>query len=222
MKHTISFVLAMVAMTGCSTSPQAYPNSPASANPAAVYSGSSGPAAVAARPSSQIVRQFTGIPLPPDNALDLERTVIVGGEDDWLGRILLAVPSSPGDAIEFYRREMPRYGWTELAVTRSTTSVLTYQANDRIATIQIGAGPPGGRTQVEFWMNPRPSGRDPQTAAPGRPREGTFDTPVNARPVAPAAPNVSAVSRGPAMDGMIMQASPRGAVEQAPLPPPWH
>jgi hypothetical protein len=170
---------------------------------------------VASTPSRRIVRQFTGVPMPADNALDLDRTVVIGDDSDWLGRIILSVPASSSDMVDFYRREMPRYGWMELAVTRSITSVLTFQMNNRIATAQIAAGPQGSGSAIELWVNPRPS-RDMQTATPGSLYDGTAALPADT--VAPLS------NGGPSFQGVrrrttLTEPAPRMPVDQAPLPP---
>ena len=143
------------------------------------------------------VTRFTGIPMPPDNALDIDRTVVIGGDADWVGRIVFTSPMTVDDTLEFYRHEMPQYGWSELAATRSTTSVLSYQAGARIATIQLQPQTLRSGTMVEFWDNPRPS-------AEGR-------TAVRA-----ATPHTAEISSS---GEATLLPLPRTPVEQAPLPP---
>ena len=160
------------------------------------------PSANVAKPASAVsVTRFTGIPMPPNNALDLDRTVVVGGDADWVGRIVFTNPMTVDATVEYYRREMPQYGWSELAATRSSTSVLSYQAGARIATIQLQsqaepAGTPRG-TRVEFWVNPRPSAQGPTSVR--------ADTPSTAE--------ISSSADSP------LPPLPRTPVEQAPLPP---
>jgi hypothetical protein len=146
--------------------------------------------------------------MPPNNVLDVDRTVIVGGENDWLGRIFFAAPMSVDQTIEFYRRDMPRYGWTELAVTRSGTSVLAYQMGNRLATIELTPQAKAGGTQVEFWVNPVRT-RDAEQAA--RPAEPYAQPPASVPSSYPRAPT----------DGTVISITPAPrAVQQAPLAPP--
>jgi len=133
--------------------------------------------------------------MPPGNALDIDRTVVVGQDADWVGRIVFTSPMSVEDTVAFYEREMPQYGWNELAATRSSTSVLSYQAGARIATVQLQAR--GAGTQVEFWVNPRPAARVPA-------------------PVQTATPNTAEISSSAESP---LPSLPRTPVEQAPLPP---
>lgn len=171
-------------------------------------------------PAPPIIRRFVGIPMPPDNLLDLDRTVVVGDSNDWLGRVFFSTPMTVEQAIEFYRRDMPRFGWTELAVTQSDTSVLSYRMGGRMATIELSPLPATARTQVEFWINPLRS-EDRQEAA--QPTD-TFP-----RPMPPSAPIAAPAPRraGPpvaTVDGVSASFPTTSfpasrAVQQAPLPP---
>ncbi len=184
---------------------------------AVVLAGCSGghkpPSATASRPavaSPAAVTHFTGIPMPPNNILDVDRTVVVGDQADWVGRIVFTSPMSVDDTVEFYRREMPRFGWSELAATRSETSVLSYQADARVATIQLQPAAQPRGTKVEFWVNPRPAGRTGAMTGPNQ-----------------RGPSTAAISSNPGVDGHVpsfekgpmLSPAPRTPVEQAPLPP---
>jgi len=80
--------------------------------------------------------RFVDIPMPGKNTIDLDRTLVFGTEKDWIGRVSLSSSMGVSEIYDFYKREMPRFGWTELTSVRSATSVLTYQMDNRIATIQ--------------------------------------------------------------------------------------
>ena len=201
-----------LSLGGCAGAPPP-PRTAAQYQPAAQYhnaqpsSGAVPSAAVpVSAPARPIVRRFVGIPMPPDNLLDLDRTVVVGDGNDWLGRVFFSTPMTVEQAIEFYRQDMPRYGWTELAVTQSDTSVLAYQMGDRMATIELTPHPGAAGIQVQFWINPlRP--RDRQEAA----------QPADAFPPATVtAPAGRAIGR---VDGVAASFPASRAVEQAPLPP---
>jgi hypothetical protein len=81
--------------------------------------------------------QFTDIPLPAGNTIDMDRTLVLGGESGWTGRLSIGVSSRVGEMYDFFRREMPKFGWTEITSARSATSFLTYQRDSRVATVQI-------------------------------------------------------------------------------------
>ncbi len=102
--------------------------------------------------------QFTDIPIPPKNSIDLDRTLVFGSDRDWIGRISLSSSLAVSEIYDFYKREMPKLGWTELTSVRSATSVLTYQQDNRVATIQVASGRFGLGSNIDFWMNPRSGG----------------------------------------------------------------
>jgi len=101
--------------------------------------------------------RFVDIPMPGKNTIDLDRTLVFGTEKDWIGRVSLSSSMGVSEIYDFYKREMPRFGWTELTSVRSATSVLTYQMDNRIATIQVASQRFGGAA-IEFWMNPKAGG----------------------------------------------------------------
>lgn len=194
-------MLPFLALCGCGSQPPRSSGTQANAT-------SPGAAVPVGAPAPRIIRRFVGIPMPPNNVLDVDRTVIVGGDSDWLGRIFFAAPLTVDQTIDFYRREMPRYGWTELAITRSDTSVLAYQMGSRLATI-VTHQTSAGSAQVEFWVNPLRTRDTEQAAQPAEPPS-----------IEPPATVPSAFPRAP-VDGTVITISPRPrAVEQAPLPPP--
>ncbi|MSP89520.1 MAG: hypothetical protein EXQ92_12035 [Alphaproteobacteria bacterium] len=90
--------------------------------------------------------QLTDIPMPARASIDLGRTLILGSEDGWIGRVALSTRASLNDLYDFYEREMTRFGWRKLTSVRSATSVLTYSRDKRIATIAIAGATLGGST----------------------------------------------------------------------------
>jgi hypothetical protein len=199
--------------------------------PSAQQANAAVPAATVSVSAPPIVRRFVGIPMPPNNLLDLDRTVVVGDGNDWLGRVFFSTPMTVEQAIEFYRQDMPQYGWTELAVTQSDTSVLAYQMGDRMATIELTPHPAAG-TQVQFWINPlRPRARQEaaqpaepfppaRMIAPAEPAIGPVDGVAAAFPALRAPVSRTPVSRTPVSRIPVSRAPISRAVEQAPLPPP--
>lgn len=199
-------------LSGCGApSPSgSQPYVPAAYAPTQTATRSATPGAVpVSTPPTRVIRRFIGIPMPLNNRLDVDRTVVVGGGNDWLGRIFFSAPMSVEQTIDFYRHDMPRYGWTELAVTQSDTSVLAYQMGNRMATIELTPRPAVGATQVEFWVNPLPA----RTGEPAtRPALEPFPSSTAAVPAAPARAPIDGTPT--AYPGALR------AVDEAPLPPP--
>jgi hypothetical protein len=104
---------------------------------------------------------FTDVPVPGSAEMDLDRTLLLGGREAWIGRLVLATPSSPSELFDFYRGEMPKFGWSEITVVRAEVSILTYTRLDRVATVQIKPGRFRG-SEVNVTVSPRgPQGPPP-------------------------------------------------------------
>jgi len=134
--------------------------------------------------------RFTDIPMPANNSIDLDRSLILGTDQQWTGRLVITSGSNVADMYEFYRREMPNFGWSEVTTVRAANSVLVFQQAARVVTIQITPtrGITGGGSTVDLTMAPRGgTGGAPQRTSEAQP-----------------------VPRG--------EAAPRAAVDSGPLP----
>ena len=81
--------------------------------------------------------QFSDVPIPTDSEMDLERTFILGKQENWIGRLVISSGHSAMEIFDFFRNEMPKFDWKEIAVVRSEVSILTYSRGNRIASLQI-------------------------------------------------------------------------------------
>jgi hypothetical protein len=97
---------------------------------------------------------FTDIPIPSRAEMDIERSLILGSADEWLGRIVLGTAETVPEVFDFYRREMPSFGWGEITIVRAEVSVLTYERAARVATVQISGSALGG-TDVSITVSPK-------------------------------------------------------------------
>jgi hypothetical protein len=106
--------------------------------------------------------QFPDIAVPAGAKMDVERSLVLGARDDWIGRLAMSATGSTSEAYDFFLREMPKFGWQEITTVRSEISVLTYSRQDRVATIQIRNKTLGG-SAIDITVSPR--GRLPASAA---------------------------------------------------------
>jgi len=81
--------------------------------------------------------KFKDIPIPDGALMDMKNTVIFGSDDEWFGRLSLVPNLSHAETFDFFRFEMPNLSWKEITNVRATSSVLSYEKDDRIVTIQI-------------------------------------------------------------------------------------
>ena len=135
----VGAALALLALTACGAT------TPITASSRADSTGGAG------EPS---FTQFTDIPVPSGAIMDLERSLVLGDRESWIGRIVLSISDNASRAYDFYFDEMPKFGWSPVTTVRAGTSVLTYTRGERVATIQIAPRTIGGAT-VSVTVSPR-------------------------------------------------------------------
>jgi hypothetical protein len=129
-------------LTGCTMFSSSTPIAPSSR-------ASEGPALDKAQ-----AQQFTDIPIPAGARMDLDRTLILGPRETWIGRLVYTSSAGPNDLFDFYNRELPRFGWVGITAVRAGTSVLSFSRAERIATVQISRTTLGG-SEVLVTISPR-------------------------------------------------------------------
>ena len=97
--------------------------------------------------------KFKDIPIPDGSVMDMNNTVIFGSDDEWFGRLALIPNLSHAETFDFFRYEMPNLNWKEITNVRSTSSVLSYEKENRVVTIQITNS--YGKTLCAVNMSPK-------------------------------------------------------------------
>ena len=100
---------------------------------------------------------FSDLPIPASARMDVDRSLILGPKDNWLGRLVFHSSSSAAETFDFYVNGMQRFGWQPVAVVRGGTSALTYTRSDRVASIQI-VGTTFGGSDVTVTVSPAGGG----------------------------------------------------------------
>ncbi len=131
------------------------------------------PATGASGPSETRVSfaRFPDLPLPSEAEINLDRTLVFGGSDTWIGRLVITASGDPNNMFDFFKQKLGGYGWQEITSVRAAVSVLTYTRQERVATIQIE-----GRTlrgsEVTITVSPLGAqvtpAAGPATGAPAR------------------------------------------------------
>ena len=98
--------------------------------------------------------QFPDIAVPAGATMDVERSLVLGARDAWIGRLSMNTGQSPAVSYDFFLQEMLKYRWEEITTVRSQTSVLTFSRDSRIATIQIRKKTLGG-SKIDVTVSPR-------------------------------------------------------------------
>ena len=97
--------------------------------------------------------KFNDLPMPASSKMNLEKSLVFGAESDWFGRINLIVSMNGAEVFDFYRFEMPNFGWKEITSIRSDISLITYQRGGRIANVRIDST---SKRSTEVWVTVSP------------------------------------------------------------------
>jgi hypothetical protein len=98
--------------------------------------------------------QFSDVPVPTGAKMDLQRSLVLGERDAWIGRLVMTVSANASRTYDFYFSEMPRFSWSPITTVRAGTSILTYSRGSRIATIQISGRTLGG-SDISMTVSPK-------------------------------------------------------------------
>ena len=85
----------------------------------------------------QTFTEFQDIPIPDNSTMNVDKTLLLGEKQNWIGRLYLNSPLQPEEVFNFFKLNLTKFDWEEITSVRSTISVLTYSLNERIMTIQI-------------------------------------------------------------------------------------
>jgi hypothetical protein len=110
--------------------------------------------------------KYSDIPLPGGAEIDVEKTLVFGTGENWIGQLVLNSSFGAFDMFDFFKQKMPKFGWREITSVRSATSVLTYSRQSRIATIQIKGKSLGGSVST-ITVSPRRQEAAPAGVPPG-------------------------------------------------------
>lgn len=105
-------------------------------------------------PTQASFTRFPDLPMPVKAELDMGKTLVFGTNDAWIGRMVITSSHGSNDMFDFYKQEMPGFGWQEITSVRSETSVMTYTRGERVATIQIGSATLKG-AKVTITVSPK-------------------------------------------------------------------
>ena len=97
--------------------------------------------------------KFKDIPIPDGAMMDMENTVIFGSDEEWFGRLAINPRLNHAETFDFFRFGMPNLSWKEITNVRSTSSVLSYEKDERVVTIQISNA--YGQTRCLINMSPK-------------------------------------------------------------------
>ena len=118
--------------------------------------------------------QFPDLPIPTGSKIDIEKTLVFGSKP-WFGQLALKSLSSTNQLFNFYRENLPQYGWQEITSVRAPTSILTYSSPERVLTIAIQSATLTG-SHVTLTVSPR--GENTPQSGDGATPTGLVPAPV--------------------------------------------
>lgn len=98
--------------------------------------------------------QIPDLPIPPGSIMNIEQTFIVGSAESWYGQTQIEAPEGGNRIFDFFKQELPVYGWQELSTVRAQTSILTYTRGHRVLAIQL-TELQLGNTEIMITVSPR-------------------------------------------------------------------
>ena len=81
--------------------------------------------------------QFDDIPIPIGSTLDQQNSIIISKKQLWLGRLTFQSTKKQLEVFDFFRNELPKFGWKKLSEVQADSSLLNYVNESRIASIII-------------------------------------------------------------------------------------
>ena len=81
--------------------------------------------------------EFNDFPIPVNSKLIKDQSIIMAKKNGWLGRLSFSTSESQLTVYDFFRNELPKFGWKKISEISSDSSLLNYQNEKRFASIQI-------------------------------------------------------------------------------------
>ena len=110
-------------------------------------------------PEKSRFEQFSDVPIPSSAGLNLEKTLVLGSDDGWIGRLDYDTPYAMAQMYSFFETEMPTFGWQPITVVRANVSTMTYTRQQRVVTLTLAPLMTGG-THVQMIMAPAVRGQN--------------------------------------------------------------
>ena len=157
-KHTNLFTTASLALFlgACAQGTSLYPTSTtvldAQTQPTSQNTGQATAGQSSVPPKS--FNRFPDIPVPSGANMDMGRTIVFGSGESWYGQLGLATNHDSNSMFDFYKQELPNFAWVEITSVRAPVSVLTYERQGRVISIQLEKATLSG-TKVTLTISPR-------------------------------------------------------------------
>jgi hypothetical protein len=112
---------------------------------------------------------LAGTPLPPGSVIVNDKSLLIGGQGHWVGRLVLNLAGSTQDAYAFFEEQMPAQGWTVISSVRGEQSLMVLTKQDLTATVAFTERSGFGAGTATMTVTPRNSSVQTPGVAPMRP-----------------------------------------------------
>lgn len=99
--------------------------------------------------------EFTDIPIPEESIMSIENTEIYGKDNDWVGKVVYESPYDTLNLFDFFKTELPKFNWREVASIHGKVPVLIYGRFPRVMIIRLESNRFSGST-VTMSLTPVP------------------------------------------------------------------
>ena len=107
-----------------------------------------------AAPSYQPV---SDIPIPAGTKINTDKSLILGQDDNWVGKMVLVTDRTSTQTYTYYQDQMPNFGWHQISGIQGKTGIMTFTRADRAAMLEITPGTLSG-SEVAITVSPRQGG----------------------------------------------------------------
>jgi hypothetical protein len=111
---------------------------------------------------------LAGTPLPPGSVIVNDKSLLIGGQGHWVGRLVLNLAGSTQDAYAFFEEQMPAQGWTVISSVRGEQSLMVLTKQDLTATVSFTERSGFGAGTATMTVTPRNSSVQTPGVAPVR------------------------------------------------------
>ena len=68
--------------------------------------------------------EFNDFPIPVNSKLIKDQSIIIAKKDGWYGRLSFTTSESQLTVYDFFRNELPKFGWKKISEISSDTGLL--------------------------------------------------------------------------------------------------
>lgn len=80
---------------------------------------------------------LAGTPMPPGSTIVTDKSLLIGGQGHWVGRLVMNLAASSQDAFAFFEEHMPAQGWTLISSVRGEQSLMVFTRQELTATVSF-------------------------------------------------------------------------------------